>query len=64
MTNEESRINTPVTNQQRGGGLIEKYSIGISNITDAALLTNVEYEGARKIIGIYKKQKEVKRRKG
>ena len=62
MTNEESRINTPVTNQQRRD-LIEKYSLGGFNITDAALLTNIEYETARKIIGIYKKEQEVKRRK-
>ena len=61
-TNEESRINTPVTNQQRRD-LIEKYSVGGFNITDAALLTNIEYETARKIIGIYKKEQEVKRRK-
>ena len=45
MTNEESRINTPVTNQQRRD-LIEKYSLGGFHITDAALLTNIEYDAA------------------
>ena len=62
MTNEESRINTPVTNQQRRD-LIEKYSVGGFNITDAALLTNIEYETARKIIGIYKKEQRSEKKK-
>ena len=62
MTNEESKINTQVTNQQEWD-IIEKYSVGGFNITDAAHLTNIEYETARKTIDTYKKEQRSEKKK-
>ncbi|KAG0435608.1 hypothetical protein DMUE_4649 [Dictyocoela muelleri] len=62
MTDEVKRTNRTTNNHQREE-IIRKHRIEGYSVNEAALLTNVPYETARKIISIYNKTQRMSKKK-
>ncbi|KAG0440990.1 hypothetical protein DMUE_1373 [Dictyocoela muelleri] len=62
MTDEVKRTNRTTNNHQREE-IIKKHTIEGYSVKEAALLTNVPYETARKIISIYNKTQRMSKKK-
>ena len=54
--------NITYSDQQRES-LVKKYKIEGFNIREAAILTNIEYETAKKIIQVYNKENRIEKKK-
>ena len=62
MNPTEERTNDIYTDQQRES-LIKKYEIEGFNIKESAILTNIDYDAAKKIIGVFKKERRRHKKK-
>ncbi|KAF7701489.1 hypothetical protein CDIK_0802 [Cucumispora dikerogammari] len=64
MADTRNNVNTTISDQQRKN-FIKKHIENRYNVKDAALLTNISYKTAKKIIQIYIRQnREIKQKPG